>query len=257
MKDKISAVILTKNEEKNIKNCLKYLRFCDEIILIDDFSKDKTTKFAKKFRAKIFKRELKNNFALQRNFGLIKAKNPWVLFVDADEVVSSDLKKEIIDKIKKPDIQGYFLVRKDYIFGKEMKHGEFSTYGWFGNAKLLRLARKNAGKWKRNVHEFWEIKGETNSLKNPILHYSHPDLKSFIDNIDSFSYFHSKALEKEGKQVSLLKIIIWPVGKFAYNYIFRLGFLDGLEGFIVAIIMSFHSFLAWTRLWIHSKENYN
>ena len=123
----ISALVLTKNEEKNIKKCLQSLSWCDELILIDDYSEDKTLQIVRACHCviKIYKRKLNNNFAAQRNFGLSKAKGDWILFIDADEVVSKSLREEIREKTKKQN--GFYISkacafsikRKDYFLGKE------------------------------------------------------------------------------------------------------------------------------------------
>lgn len=194
------------------------------------------------------------DFAKEKNELLKKSSAEWVMFVDPDEVVTPELKKEISHAIRNRAVNGYYLLRRDFLFGKELKHGEFSGYGWFGNTKLMRLARRDAGKWARSVHELWNVEGQTAILKNPLLHYPHPTLHKFIGNINYFSGLHALALKKDGKRSSFLKIIVWPPGKFVYNYIFRLGFLDGMVGFVAALIMSLHSFLAWSKLWLLQRD---
>ncbi|SRR5258708_3148676 len=247
----ISAVVLTKNEEGNIIKCIESLLWCDEIIIVDDFSIDQTInridKLHKK-QIKIYRRKLNNDFASQRNYSLLKATGDWVLFIDSDEIVSKELQKEIQEKIGLFYISKachFVIKRHDFFIGKELKFGET------GNIKLLRLARRNLGtdKWKRKVHEYWDVKGETIELINPILHFPHKSLSSFLDKINFYSDLHAISLKEENKKSSILKIIIWPTGKFVYNFIFRLGFLDGAEGFIIASMMSFHSFLAWSKVW--------
>jgi len=246
----LSAVILTKNEEKNIADCIKCLDFCDEIIIVDDNSSDETPKLARELGATIYKRKLRKNFAAQRNYGLEKARGEWILFIDADERVSDKLKNEIMQTINNSsiDYSGFYFKRMDYMWGKKLKHGET------GNIRLLRLARRNAGSWQRLVHEVWKIDGRTGEFKNPLVHYPHPTLSEFIKSVDMMSTLHAKANLKEGKKSSLSKILIWPLGHFVYNFIFRLGFLDGLQGFMVALIMSFHSYLAWSKLWFLQRE---
>ncbi|MGB6881814.1 MAG: glycosyltransferase family 2 protein [Microgenomates group bacterium] len=247
----ISAVILTKNEEKNIKKCIESVSFCDEVIVIDDNSEDETIEIVKALGAKVYKRSLKGDFAGQRNFGLEKAKGKWVLFVDADERVSDNLRNEIIQIIDNPLINylGFYLRRTDFMWGKELRYGETA------NVKLLRLARRKAGKWKRRVHEAWEVIGRTYELKSPLLHYPHPTLKEFFASVNAMSNLHAKANKEANKKSSLAKIIIWPTGHFVYNWILRLGFLDGIRGSVVALIMSFHSYLAWSKLWILQRRN--
>lgn len=245
----ITAVILTKNEEKNIKNCLDHLKWCSEIILIDDYSTDKTIKIARqalrKFKAKIFKRHLNNNFAAQRNFGAKHAAGDWVLFVDADEIVSPKLRNEITKKITKNNkTKGYYLKRTDYFMGKPLAYGETAS------VKLLRLAQIKSGQWKRKVHEYWNVKGEVECLENHLLHFPHPSLSEFITDINFYSTLHAAEIQKEGKKATVFKVIFYPLAKFFLNYFVKLGFLDGKEGFTIAIIMSFHSFLSWSKSWM-------
>lgn len=248
---KLSGVVLTKNEEKSIERCIVSLKFCDEVIVVDDGSTDKTVEIAKKLDAKVYKRKLLNNFASQRNFGLEKAKGDWVLFIDADEVVPDKLKSEILSAIEsKRNISGYYLKRYDLIWGKMLTHGEV------GSVLLLRLAKKGTGKWSRKVHEIWNVHGRLATLKTPLLHYPHQSLDEFIDETNFKSSLHAKANMEEGKNSNLIKVIFWPVGKFVKYYIFKMGFLDGTEGFVDAMVMSFHSFLSWGKLWVLQKKKH-
>lgn len=247
----ISAVVLAKNEEKNIKDCLDSLKWCDEIVVINDYSEDKTAEVAKKHGAEVYKHALNNNFASQRNFGLEKARGEWVLFIDADERVSRELAREIkyeISKIKNNETVGFYLKRRDFMWNKELKHGET------GNIRLLRLAKRDTGKWRRAVHEVWDVKGEIGTLDNPLIHYSHQTLREFLADIDWMSTLHAEENKKEGKSSNLLKIIFYPKLKFFDSWILKLGFLDGTPGFMVAIMMSLHSFLAWSKLWLAQRD---
>ncbi|MBM3205387.1 glycosyltransferase family 2 protein [Candidatus Shapirobacteria bacterium] len=245
----ISAVVLTKNEEKNLPECLGLVKWCDEILVIDDNSIDKTGEIAKKFGAKVFTHALNNNFAQQHNFGLQKAKGEWVLFVDADERVSPELRKEILKSIKQSKANGFYLKRQDFWGGQALRYGETAK------VRLLRLAKKGKGEWRREVHETWEIEGEKGELKNPLWHYPHQSLSEFLEHINFHSTLHAQALKKEGVKPSLSRIIFYHKAKFIQNYIFRLGFLDGTPGIIVALMMSFHSFLANSKLYFLAKKN--
>ena len=248
----ITAIILTKNEEANIEDCLRYLSFCNELIVIDDNSSDKTCQIAKNFGAVVYKRELKNDFSAQRNFALEKGHYKWFLFIDADEVVSPELKQEIIDVTEEKDnnVMGYYLKRKDFIWGKRIDHGET------GNKTILRLARKSAGKWKRIVHEYWDVFGKKEILKNYLYHYPHPTLRIYLKEMNKYSTLHARANLNEHKKSSIIKIILIPKGKFIYNYIIKLGFLDGIQGLMISFMMSFHSFLSWSKLWMIQKRPY-
>ena len=134
----VSAVVLTRNEEQNVRACIESLAFCDEMLVVDDSSVDQTIKIAQNLGAKVYKRDLNGDFASQRNFGMKKAKSEWVLFIDADERVSEDLKEEIIESINEKNCKrvGFFIKRRDYIWGKFLKYGET------GGAKFLRLIRR-------------------------------------------------------------------------------------------------------------------
>ena len=244
----ISAVVLTKNEGALLVRCLKGLLWCDETIVVDDNSIDKTIQIAKKFGARVYKRELRDDFSAQRNFALKKLKSHWALFIDADEFVSQELAKEIKEKISNPVVTGYYLKRRDYWLGKYLRFGES------GNIRLLRLARSDAGKWRRIIHETWDVPGKKGLLKNPSLHYPHPSVRDFLKHVNFQSQLHAKANFKEGKRSLIVKIIIYPSAKFILNYFFRLGFLDGIQGLVMAVVMSFHSFLSWSELWLIQRR---
>ncbi len=242
----LTAVVLTKNEEKNIERCLKSLSFAGEILIVDDYSVDRTLDIAKKFGVKIYKRLLNGDFAQQRNFALSKARFDWVLFIDADEVVPEKTKLEIISKIENPLLKevGYFVRRDNYFLGKKLKYGEASS------VSLLRLGKKGCGVWKRKVHEFWDIKGKVVMLNNRIDHYFCENLSDFIEKINWYSELHTKANQEEGKKSNLFKILFYPVFKFFNGFVLKRGFLDGVSGFVFAFLMSFHSFLSWSKLWL-------
>lgn len=248
----ISVIILTKNEEKNILDCLETVSWADEIIVLDDNSQDRTLDVVKNLsfnkKIKIYKKSLDGDFASQRNYALSKASKEWVLFLDADERMSSDLREEInkvlIEEKNKEVNEGFCILRKDVMFGKLLKHGEV------GDIKLLRMAKKNSGKWEGKVHEQWQINGKVSELENYILHFPHQRISEFLKEINFYSSIRAKELYERRTKFSPIDIILYPKGKFILNYILKLGFLDGLEGLIFAIIMSFHSFLVRGKLWL-------
>lgn len=244
---KISAVILTKNEEKNIKECLGSLKWTDEIIVIDDNSEDKTVEIARKMGAKIYSRVLSDDFSKQRNFGVEQATGDWILFIDADERISQGLAYEISNTLRFSDSNkhnGYYLKRLDSMFGKELKYGEV------GNINLLRLAKKDSGKWEGKVHEEWKIEGEVGYLKNTILHYPHKTIREFLEEINFYTDLKAKELYAQGKHVHPASIIFYPLFKFFVNYFLKRGFKDGIEGLILAVLMSLHSFLVRAKQWL-------
>lgn len=244
----ISAVILTKNEEKNIEECLQSLRWCSEKIVIDDESVDKTVALAKKHGATVFIHPLHGDFSQSRNYGLEKAKNDWVLFVDADERVSVALAHEIQHKIAIQAGDGYFLKREDHMWGKVLIHGEQ------GNVQLLRLAKKGKGKWKGKVHEVWKIDGTTSLLENSLQHFPHPTIAEFLKEINFYSTLRAKELHGKGATATWFSILLYTKAKFFQDYFVKLGFLDGIEGFVAAMLMSMHSFLVRGKLWQYTKK---
>lgn len=245
----LSAVVLTRNESKNLGKCLASLSFCDEIIVIDDNSSDSTLRIAQKFNAKIFKRKLAGDFASQRNYGESKAKGQWLLFVDADEVITSKL-ADSIKKALSADIDGYYLRRRDFFWGRELKFGETRRVR---NGGLLRLIKKNSGSWMGNVHEVFHTVKETGRLDGFLDHYPHPTLREFIADINAYSTLRARELYNKGKGTNAIEIIFLPVFKFIYNYIINLGFLDGVPGFTYSFMMSLHSFLVRSKLYQYNN----
>jgi glycosyltransferase involved in cell wall biosynthesis len=237
----ISAIVLSHNNEDSIERTLRSVAWCGEIIVVDDFSADKTVYVAKKHNATVYQRHLSDDFAAQRNFGLMKAKGEWILFIDSDEVVSPDLAKEIQESLK-IDCAGFYLKRRDWLFGRRLRHGET------GRVRLLRLAKKDAGIWTRAVHEVWNVKGLIAELSHPIDHFPHPDVAQFIEEINTYSTINARYLFKKNVRVPAWHIIAYPCAKFFMDYVWYLGFLDGTAGAVVAIMMSFHSFLTRAKL---------
>ena len=247
---KLSAVVITKNEEENIQECLELLDFADEQIVIDDKSTDKTRVIAEEFGARIFKHDLNDNYAGQRNFGLSNAKGKWVIFIDADERVDKVLANEIKGVVSgKGEYSGYRIKREDVLWGRRIKYGE-PGYTW-----LVRLGLREKGSWRRKVHEVWEIEGEVGKLNNSIKHYPHNDLSKFVNSINQYSSIHAKENMREGKVSGIFKIMFYPPLKFIDNIIIKLGILDGVYGFVIAFMMSFHSFLSWSKLWLYQRKD--
>jgi glycosyltransferase involved in cell wall biosynthesis len=247
----LTTIILAKNEEKNIRDCILSVKFSEEIIVIDDNSSDLTKEISLRLGANVYQRNLNDDYAAQRNYGLKKASEEWVLFIDADERVSEILAKEISGVItEKKDISGYYLKRVDNIWGKQIAHGEI------GSMQLLRLAKKDSGLWKRKVHEYWDVRGKLATLENSLVHYPHQNIAEFLKEINNYSRLHAESNFEEGKRSSLIKIIVFPMAKFIENFFIRQGYRDSVYGFVIALLMSLHSFLAWSNLWILQKQKY-
>lgn len=243
---KVSAVVLTKNEEKQMVECISCLKWCEEIIVVDDLSSDKTVELARKAGAKVFINNLNNDFSQQRNFASSKVNNEWVLFIDADERVSASLVAEItnLDSELLNKFSGFYIRRLDSIWGRKLKNGEA------GGTKLLRLAKRNSGDWRGRVHETWDIKGKTGVLKNQIRHKPHKNLNDFLEEVNWYTDIRAKELHDKKVKTNFFLIFLYPLAKFMNNYFLKQGLKDGTVGMIHALIMSFHSFLVRGKLWL-------
>jgi glycosyltransferase involved in cell wall biosynthesis len=241
----LSAVVLTKNEEKNLPDCLNSLKFADEIIVIDDYSSDSTAEIAKSLGAKVVFHHLANDYAQSRNFALSQTSSDWILFVDADERVSPELAREITVVVKKAHCSGYYLPRYDFLWNKQLHFGDP------GHFQILRLGQRRSGVWRGRVHETWDIQGSVRHLSHPLFHFPHPDLYDFLQHLDFYSTLRSGELMSRGEHTSLLRIVLLPILKFNYLYFIKLGIFDGTPGLIHALSMSFYTFLTQGKLYLH------
>lgn len=243
----LTAIVLTYNEEKNIQKCLEPLSFCDHIFVVDSDSTDQTVKIAKKFGAKVLTHPLNSDWSAQRNWALAQIKSPWVLFVDADEIISKNLGQEIRVAIEKVDFKGYLIPRSDYMWKRKLRYGDV------GGIKLLRLARRGAGFWQGKVHEKWIMEGHIGILKNSISHYPHQNMVEFLQHLNYYSTIRAQEFYDQGRKTNILEITVGPIWRFFQNYIIKLGFLDGTAGFIHAMSMAFYMFLVSGKLWLLYK----
>ena len=228
----LTAVILTNKEPKDIGKTLDPVSFADEIIIISDHIIGSELKHPK---TTTYYHSLNSDFATQRNFGLSKAREDWVLFVDDDEVVSRTLADEIKKAIQNENYSGYHLKRLDRYHHQIIRHGET------GKIKIIRLARKTAGRFVRPVHEVWQIGGKIGTLKSPLIHERGERISPFIDRIALYGPTDAEELTREGKPFSFWRLLANPVGKFIVNYKLKLGFLDGYLGLFQAYLMSVQS----------------
>lgn len=248
---KITAIVLAKNEESVIERALRSVRFCDEILLIDDFSADKTAEIAKKHKAKVLQFNVSADFAAARNYAEKEARGEWLLFIDADEKLSEGLSREVQNAAKnKEEITAYYIKRRDYWWGRELKHGDVLPARELG---IIRLMKKNSGTWAGSVHEVFTPTGSTAQLSTFLNHYPHPTIAAFLGDINFYSTLRAKELKKRGRRANIVAIVFVPLGKFIQNYFMRRGFLDGAAGFAYAFAMSFHSFLVRAKLYQYTK----
>lgn len=245
----LSVVISAYNEEKKIKDCLESVNWADEIIFVDNYSQDKTVEIAHQFTTKIFKRP--NNLMLNtnKNFGFTKANSEWLLSLDADERVAPELAKEIQEIISKQDdskyINGYWIPRKNIIFGKWIQHT-----GWYPDYQL-RLFKKGMGKFKeKHVHEMINLEGETDYLKNNIIHLNYETISQFLyKHIHIYAPNETENLLQNKYNFNYLDAIRFPVKEFLSRFFLREGYKDGFHGLMLSLLMSFYHLIIFANIW--------
>lgn len=228
----LSVIIITKNEESHITQCLESVKWADEIIVLDSGSTDKTVEICKQFTSHVFKTDWQG-FGIQKQRALEKATGDWMLSIDADETISSQLRTEIETAIQSSEFSGYQIPFLSNYCGKQIKHS-----GWYPDYHL-RLFRRNESEFSIDiVHEKIYVKGEIGFLKSPILHDSYTDLNEVLIKINSYSSLQAQKLFERGAKSSLSKAIFRALWKFIQTYFVKAGFLDGKHGLMLAISSS-------------------
>ncbi len=246
---KITALAITFNEEENVERYVSSLSFADEIIFVDSQSTDKTIEIATKLGVKVIQRKF-DDFSNQRNFAISQAQNDWIIFFDLDEIMTPELEKEIKKRISCQSEKVAFFVKRNFFFlGKHMRFG-----GW-QNDKAIRLFNKNHCKYNGNlVHEVIKTLGKTGKLKNSVNHYSYKNFDNYNDKLNLYSKLQAENLYAKNIKPNLYHFFIRPFYRFIWQYLFRLGFLDGKEGFILAYVHSFSVFKRYLQLWMMYRK---
>jgi len=242
VREAISVVIITKNEEREIEECLASVSWADEIVVVDSFSTDKTVEIAKRFTGTVVTKEF-IGFTSQKQHATDLAAGPWILNVDADERVTPELYREIERRIgEKGEAKGFRIPRLTWYLGGFVRHGT-----WYPDHKL-RLFRKESGRWVGgSVHEQVEVDGAVETLKNPLLHFSFRSLGDHHQTIDRFTRLSAEDLAARGKGGGFYHLLVHPPATFVKSYLLRLGLLDGWRGFLIALLSARHSYLKYAR----------
>jgi glycosyltransferase involved in cell wall biosynthesis len=244
---KISAIIPTLNEEIYIADAIKSVCFADEIIVIDSYSTDRTIEIAEKLNVKIIKRKF-DDFSSQKNFAIAQASHDWIYVLDADERVTPEVQKEILEAVKDPkDFVGFY-VRRTFYFANQ----KINYCGWQRD-KVMRLFLKEHCKYTGLVHETIISEGEFGFLKNKIDHFGYRNYNHFISKIHQYGELKAIQLHKQGKRVNLFHVLIKPPARFFIHYILRKGFLDGFAGLILAKTQAYAVLTRYLKLWLLNK----
>jgi glycosyltransferase involved in cell wall biosynthesis len=251
----LSVAIITKNEESNLARTLASVQFADEIVVLDSASTDRTVEIARSFNAKVYDEAWKG-FAGSKNSAISKCSGTWILSLDADEELSPQLQQQIKTLLpSNPPTDAYYLRRRNLFLGRWIKHG-----GFYPDPKL-RLFRRTAANFtappqfeNRPVHETIAFDGIAATLDYDLIHHAYPTLETYIEHMDRYSTLGCGLLIAAGKTSRTLpafvaNVFIIPQLTFVWNYIFRLGFLDGREGFLLHLYHSTYTSWKYAKAW--------
>ena len=226
----IGAFVIAKDEESNIAECLGTLRFCDEIVVVDGGSADRTVELARQAGANVVVRKDWQGYGVQKQRALDCMATDWVLSVDADERVPEALAAEIVAAVGRTGRAGYRLKRKTMFLGRFLRHG-----GWFPD-HVLRLAHRAACRFSDDiVHERMLVSGEVGKLRTPLLHYSYPTIDDVLAKLRIYALATAQVRRERGRRGGLFMALIRAAFAFARAYVFRAGILDGRQGLVAAI----------------------
>lgn len=242
---KLSVIVITKNEERNLPECLESVKWADEIVVVDSASADKTVEVARRFTNKVYIRPW-DGFAAAKNFALLQCTSDWVLWLDADERVTDGLAREIQDVVRQGNTAAvaFEFPRKAYFLGRWIKH-----CGWYPGY-VVRLFRRDLGSFREvKVHESLIVEGETSRLQNDLLHYTDPNLWHYFEKFNRYTSLAAEEMAGGGASFGLGQLIIRPSWIFIRMYVIKRGFLDGVEGFILCVLSSCYVFTKYAKFW--------
>ncbi|MBL7069756.1 MAG: glycosyltransferase family 2 protein [Candidatus Omnitrophica bacterium] len=252
-KPNLSVAVIVKNEERNISDCLKTVAWADEIVILDDHSTDKTVEIARSFTDKIHERKMDVE-GTHRNYLYSLCSNEWVLSLDADERVAPELKREIVETLKKeresPRHNAYSIPIKTYIGDKWAQ-----CAGWYPAPKV-RLFRKSKFRYDDSeVHPRIYLDGSSGFLKGDIIHYGFKDLADLFRNVNEQTTLQAIEWHRQGKKFSLFTLFRTPIDRFIRKYFFKGGIKGGLLGLILSLADSLYQFQSYTKLWeLYGKD---
>lgn len=240
--NKISVTVITKDEERNISDCLKSVAWADEIIVVDSESTDRTIELAKQFTDKIFIRKWEG-YVPQKRYALGLAANEWVLSLDADERITPELKEEILN-LSPGDLFGFKIRRKNFLMNKEI-----TSCGWEKDYQLRLFKKDKTDLNERLVHEKFVAEGKIGTLKNPMLHFTFSSFEEYLSKINIYTSLKAQELFKKKKKVGGWTIFSHTVSAFFAFFIIRRGFKDGIYGLIISLLHSVSTMMNYIKLW--------
>jgi len=237
--------LATFNEEKNLGDCLESVRgLAAEIVVVDGTSTDKTVAVANKYRAKVIVRENPPMFHINKQKAFEAATGDWILYLDADERVTPELKREILSATRNRIHDGYWIPRKNIIFGRWIEHT-----GWYPDYQLRLFRRGQAYLPCKTVHEQPVLKGQAGHLKNPLWHENYQTVSQFIARLDRYTENDKNLFLSENKKIQWHDAIRFPVSEFLKRFFLEQGYKDGLHGLVLSLFQSFSAFVTFTKIW--------
>ena len=250
MREKISACITAGNEGNKIRRCLESVRWCDEIVVVDSFSTDRTAEICREFTDRVYQHEWLGYIG-SKNLIRELARYEWLLYLDADEEVSSALRDEIQHEFHQGvnEVAGYRCPRRVYYLGRWIRHGE-----WYPDYKL-RLFRKGAGRSEgEEPHDHVVVNGQVKTLRSPIYHYTYDDLHDHVETINRYTTITAQEKFRKGARFHWYDYSIRPLWRFLKAYFFKLGLLDGMQGLVIARVSAFGVRMKYAKLWALERE---
>jgi glycosyltransferase involved in cell wall biosynthesis len=239
---RVTAVLITLNEELNLKRTLPQLNWCDEIIVVDSGSTDNTVQICRNFGCKVVHRAF-DGYGTQKQFAVSLSRNNWILSIDADEVLSDELVDEIKTEMEAPRASGYLLPMNLVFLGKEF------TFGKESNRFFLRLFNKQFGNYNnRKVHEGIELSGEKIKLKNKILHYSYKDISQYFKKLNTYSSFGANLAFEKGKNKSVFTVVSTIPLNFMKYYFLHGNIFNGANGFYWSIFNTYYHLVKYLKI---------
>lgn len=246
---KISAIIPTFNEEENINEAIESVQWCDEIIVVDSFSTDRTIEIARSFaNVRLLQHEYEHS-ASQKNWTIPQASHPWIFLLDADERPTPELVEEIKTVVNSgSSYSGFWIYRRNHFMGKQIHYS-----GWQSD-KVLRLFKRDECRYQnKHVHAEIETQGKIGFLKNKLIHYTYKDLTSYLKKADRYTTWGAldrvQKFAKTGHKIGLPYLALRPFSRFFRHYFLRLGVLDGTHGLVVSALSATNVFIRGVKIW--------
>jgi glycosyltransferase involved in cell wall biosynthesis len=251
----ISAFVACQNEERNIEGCLRSVSWCNEIVVVDSFSTDRTVEIARRYTDTIFFRQW-DGYRSQKNFGLQQTSNEWALLIDSDERVSTELAAEIqrVFDNDHGDTVGYYLPRRVYYLGKWINHS-----GWYPDYKLRLVRTDRARLGGIDPHETFLVDGPTRRLRGDLIHYTYRTISDQLRRMHRYAEIWAST--RRWRATDAVRMLMRPLAKFLKHYVVQAGVLDGFHGYVIASMSAYAVFLRYATLydqWVRgSDEHYD